>query len=189
MLTKAALFRNQCSVTEDQLKVGRGWLKSFKKRCNITSKKSSGEVVSANKTAAKEFLESIDEVIGDYDGDYIFNLDETGLFFRMQPDRSNSTKKLDGRKSIKDRVTLVLCCNMTGTAKLPLYFIRKYQNPHCLTGISRDNLGVDYRANKSTCVLTYNFQEICINLENYCRNAGKKVCYSVTTLLHILLDP
>ena len=58
------------------------------------------------------------------------NRDETGLFFRMLPDRSLSTVEYTkGTKKAKDRITVALCCNSDGSEKMKPYVIGKALKP------------------------------------------------------------
>ena len=55
--------------------------------------------------------------------DQIFNCDETGLDFRLLPDKTHTATietSADGRKKSKERVTINACSNASGTIKLPL---------------------------------------------------------------------
>ncbi|GKF59962.1 CENP-B homolog protein 2-like protein, partial [Tanacetum coccineum] len=54
----------------------------------------------------------------------IFNMDETGLFFRLQPDHSLATMQLEGKKQDKERLTVAICCNEDGSEKLPLWIMQ-----------------------------------------------------------------
>ena len=63
-------------------------------------------------------------------------MDETGLFYRMLPRyglilQSEDSKTVRGKKKQKERVTLVVCANATGSHKLPLMMIGKYNKPAC----------------------------------------------------------
>ena len=71
--------------------------------------------------------------------EHLYNCDETGLCYRMLPSKtlaSRSEKEASGMKKQKDRVTLMACCNATGTHKLPLMFIGKAKNPRCASKTS-----------------------------------------------------
>ncbi|KAL0243387.1 hypothetical protein GEMRC1_005948 [Eukaryota sp. GEM-RC1] len=92
----------------------------------------------------------------------------------MQPSRTNVNKKIEGHKTAKDRLTLVLCCNITGTLKLSLYIVGRYENPHRLKNVNREDLPVTYRNNKSAWMITFNFQGICLELDNHCQLYGKQ---------------
>ena len=57
----------------------------------------------------------------------IFNCDETGLYYKLLPQKmlaSSFEKAADGRKKQKDRVTINACSNILGTIKLPLLLTR-----------------------------------------------------------------
>ncbi|XP_029654861.1 tigger transposable element-derived protein 4-like [Octopus sinensis] len=77
-----------------------------------------------------------------YTPENIYNCDETGLIFRGLPDRTLSI----GSKKMKDRITVMVSCNMTGSNKHPLMVIGKRKNPRCFKGIK--TLPVNYVVNK-----------------------------------------
>ena len=60
----------------------------------------------------------------------IYNGDETGLFWQMLPGNSLGFKgeSHHGRKENKVRITLLVCANMDGSDKLPMYAIGKSKN-------------------------------------------------------------
>ena len=73
-----------------------------------------------------------------YRPDNIFNMHESGLFFRALPSRTylgNSEQRRDvrGIKALnaKDRLTIIFCVNATGTRKLPPLIIGSSKMPHC----------------------------------------------------------
>jgi hypothetical protein len=45
--------------------------------------------------------EKIREILKNYDLSEIYNTDETGLFFRMAPQRTISSQKVAGKKKVK----------------------------------------------------------------------------------------
>ena len=103
--------------------------------------------MSADAPAADLFVSSFQHFIhdGGYCLDQVFNCDETGLYYKLLPEKSLVThleKSADGRKS--ERVTINACSNITGTIKLPLLFIGKSKNPRCFKNINHDNLPVVY---------------------------------------------
>ena len=54
-----------------------------------------------------------------------------------------------GAKKAKEHITINACANATGTIKLPLLFIGKYNNPRCFRGINKETLPVIYRHQKN----------------------------------------
>ena len=72
-------------------------------------------------------LKLINDKIKNYDTEnvYIYNMDETALFYLMLPCYSVLMPEEDistvrGKKKSKERVTLTVCANATGSHKLPL---------------------------------------------------------------------
>lgn len=55
-------------------------------------------------------------------------MDETGFFCQMQADNSLAAKQLEGRKQNKERIAVVICCNVDRPNKLPLWVIDKFFN-------------------------------------------------------------
>ena len=59
----------------------------------------------------------------------VFKADETGLYCHLLPDKTHTVSgeiRTRGKKS-KERITLLVCANMTGTEKLPLLAIVKFK--------------------------------------------------------------
>lgn len=59
-----------------------GWLQGFKKRNGIRQQKLQGEAASANQTAILEALPILRNKCANYPPERIYNMDETGLFYR-----------------------------------------------------------------------------------------------------------
>lgn len=53
-----------------------------------------------------------------YDPNDVYNMDDTGLFYRLQPNATLATVPVSGLQKQKDRTTIVLCSNSTGTDKM-----------------------------------------------------------------------
>ena len=72
-----------------------GWFKRYKKRFQLHNVRITGEAASADEEGAKKFIETLDEVIVEegYLPEQIFNVDETGLFWKRMPERSNIHKE------------------------------------------------------------------------------------------------
>lgn len=104
-----------------------GWLERFKKRHNIRQRSQHGEAASADRGEhTAEIMTKIRETTQSYNPEDTFNMDETGYFWKMLPDRSPSTEYEGGQKAEKaekTRVTAALACNASGSRKLPIWFI------------------------------------------------------------------
>ncbi len=82
-------------------------------------------------------LDDLYAIIAQYDPENVYNMDETDLFFRLQPrynlpmpDEDISTTR--GKKKSKDRVSLIVCANAVGTHKIPCTLIDKLKAPACI---------------------------------------------------------
>lgn len=100
-----------------------GWKWRFCKRHGIRQLSLQGEKLSADRDAADTFVPSFTKFVKEngYSMDQIFNCDETGLNFRLLPDKTlapSFEKSADGRKKAKERVTLNACSNASGTIKI-----------------------------------------------------------------------
>lgn len=72
-----------------------------------------------------------------YNPDDIFNADETSLFYKCLPDKKLAFKKercYEGKQT-KERVTCLLCLNMSRTENLPIFLIGKSAKPRDFRGI------------------------------------------------------
>ncbi|KAJ8928787.1 hypothetical protein NQ314_018645 [Rhamnusium bicolor] len=107
-----------------------GWLEKFRNRHNIAFKAVSGEAGSVNLEDVKSFLNKMPSLLKDYSPRDIFNVDETGLFFRALADKTLTFKreKCVGGKMPKERLTIAHCVNMVGE-KEKLLVIGKSQKP------------------------------------------------------------
>ena len=90
----------------------------------------------------------------------MFNCDETDLYYRLLPQKTLASvfeTRADGWKRAKDRVTISVCANITGSIKLLLLFIGKYDHPKCFSNINLDALQVTYMNQKSAWVNAHIF--------------------------------
>ena len=65
-------------------------------------------------------IENIRKEAAKYPADCIYNIDETGKYWKMKPDRSLTMFSEYSRKKDKARITTCLIYNVTGTDKLPI---------------------------------------------------------------------
>ncbi|XP_041082893.1 tigger transposable element-derived protein 4 [Polyodon spathula] len=143
-----------------------GWLERWKERNSIRFKKQRGEKQEAGVfTAERRVVELLPDIIKDYNPADIFNADETGLHWRAIPDGKRS--EAAGAKMAKDRVTLLLACNMDGSEKLQPLVIGKSKNPPCFKNVKR--LPVAYEANMNACMTGEIWEEWLKKIDNIMR--------------------
>jgi DDE superfamily endonuclease/Tc5 transposase DNA-binding domain len=152
-----------------------GWLEKFKRRHKIKEYVHHGEAGSAPidspEIVAK--MENIRNICAQYHPRDIFNMDETGLYWKRIPDRSLATESQSGIKKSKDRITLALTANGDGTEKLLPWVIARSKNPRCFKNINRRLLGVKYRYNKTKWMTGLICEEFLRWFDNQMR--GRKV--------------
>lgn len=137
-----------------------GWLDRFKQRHSISFGKVCGEAKSVPLQVTNEWVnEKWPGIRQGYADHEIYNADETGLFYKLLPDKTMKFKgeTCTGGKLAKDRLTVLLCANMDGTDKRKLLVIGKSQNPRCFKNVKV--LPVNYRANKKAWMTSSIFEE------------------------------
>ncbi|KAJ6639131.1 Tigger transposable element-derived protein 4, partial [Pseudolycoriella hygida] len=145
----AKLFNIQNFMASD------GWLAKFKRRQNLTFKTMSSKSASVDDEAVDDWFKQLPNILMDYDANDIFNVDETGLFFKCLPKHTltyRNEKCYDGKFS-KVRVSVLVGANCTGTEKLKLLVIGKSRRPRCF--VKNESLPVVYTSNTKawmTCV-------------------------------------
>jgi hypothetical protein len=132
MVTGAIIKRRAIQFAEAlniiEFNASEGWLSNFKKRNHIKEYKRQGEAASAPLEEIPKFQAKLQEVIKEYRPEDVYNADETGLYWRMEPDKTLAMGPISGKKKAKDRITILLTCSATGD-KLPPLLIYKFRNP------------------------------------------------------------
>ena len=155
-----------------------GWLTRWKARHGILHKRMHGEKQDADTDAAKDWTSSVlPELLSKYGPDDIYNADETGLYYRATPDGTLAFKEesVCGSKKAMDRVTALVCSNMSGTDKKKLMIIGKSANPRCFKGIKVQSLPVDYKHNKNAWMTSSLFTEWIEEWDKQLRRERRKI--------------
>ena len=138
---QALKFAQMMNINE--FKASDGYIAGLKKRCNIEYRIESGESFSVSQTAIDNCKSELIELIKNYNSKDIFNLDETGLFWKLLPTKTYafSTESRFGIKQLKNRVTLTVITNANGSER-KVCLIGASKRPHCFRGKKR--LPIDY---------------------------------------------
>lgn len=180
MLTaKAEEFASR--LNHPDFKCSNGWLDRFKERHNITFKKICGEAKSVNENsdAMNNWAVELKHILTEFKPDNIFNADETGLFFKLLPEKTLEYKGVDcsGGKRSKERITVLVCANMSGSEKIPLLVIGKSANPRCFKNIK--TLPTDYTSNKKAWMTSEIFTDWIVKLDKKFQRQQRKVAMIV----------
>jgi hypothetical protein len=144
MIQEAALEISK-ELGNIEFKASNGWVEKFLARHDITIRKLTGESASADINGAKSFVESFETVYSKYDNVDIFNCDETGLFYKLLPNKSYVNKKETGHgiKSDVRRISILFCCSSLGEKLNPL-FIGHSKRPRPLSQVDFNKAGILY---------------------------------------------
>ncbi|XP_053969096.1 jerky protein homolog-like [Anastrepha ludens] len=176
---KAKIFAEKMDNLSE-FKASDGWLRNFKARHGIRELDLCGEKLSADNTAAEKFIEEFKTKIENYDPEFVFNADETGLNWKALPRKTLASKRetsAPGHKVSKDRVTVLTCANSTGNHRLPLLLIGKSKNPRAFKNVKK--LPVVYKnQNKAwmtSALFTEWFDDVFIpDVKKYQKKINKK---------------
>ncbi|XP_037959308.1 jerky protein homolog-like [Teleopsis dalmanni] len=113
-----------------------GWLANFKKRHGIRLLKICGEILSSDTPKITPFVHSLRAKINEMgiSDSQLYNADESGLFYRLLPDKTfvaANEHAAPGRKTVKERITFLLCANADGSHKLKPLVVGKSAKPRC----------------------------------------------------------
>lgn len=175
----------------EEFAASRGWFHRFRSRADLHNIKVQGEAASADHAAASDFPDTLAEIIreGGYSAEQVFNVDETGLFWKRMPDRTyiaKEEKSAPGHKVAKERLTLLLGGNAAGDCKLKPLLVYQAENPRAFKGIWKGSLPVIWKSNKKAWVTLALFEDWFTNhfvpeVERYC--AAKNIPFKILLIL------
>lgn len=94
-------------------------------------------------------MEAIRAICNQYQPNDIYNMDETGLFWRRMPNSGLSSKGSPEYKKDKTRLTLAVTTNATGSDRMPLWLIGTAKTPRALRKLNISSIGCVWRWNKN----------------------------------------
>ncbi|UYV82992.1 hypothetical protein LAZ67_22001648 [Cordylochernes scorpioides] len=150
----------------------------FKGRFHILQRRLCGEGPSISPAIIDEHLTNLNSILANsgYDPANIYNADETGLFFQLIPDRTLAQKNENcrGVKRMKQRITVLLCCNSTGTDKRRLLIIGKSAKPRCFRNFS-PHFYCTYTSNSKAWMTSSIFQEWLLQFNKQLVSEGRRI--------------
>ncbi|GFR90204.1 tigger transposable element-derived protein 3-like [Elysia marginata] len=154
-----------------------GWLYRWKQKNGVAFKKEHGEKQAANFAASQAWRDDeLLKILDAFEPRNIFNADKTGLYFRGFPDRGHGSKstELTGGKTAMERITLLLCANMTGEEKLPVFVIGKSKQPRSFPK-DLSKLPVRYRNSANAWMTGFLFKEWLYEWDNKLKIQDRRV--------------
>ena len=119
-----------------------------------------GESGSTPLVSLPEERAKLHQLLGRFTLDRIYNINETGLYYRMSPNQILSSEKVLGQKKDKTRITVLLGTNAIGTDKLKPWVIGKAKRLRPLSRVNLDQLPVNYRASPKAWMNSAIFEEV-----------------------------
>ena len=148
------------AMGDTTFKATTGFIDRWKTRHGIGFKKVCGEEEAVSPADTETWLDvTLPELLDKFPPENIFNADETGLFYKLQPDKTLAFKgqKCSGGKKAKDRLTVLVGASMMGE-KLPLVVVGKSKSPRCFKGVR--SVPLDYFANTKAWMTGDLFEDI-----------------------------
>lgn len=146
---------------------GKSWLKGFKSRNIIRKLRINGERASIT-VDVDELMRPIQDFIAEKNIPIsnIFNMDETGLFYRSFPKYTLAQKNDDGAglKEDKSRITILFSVNGDGTKK-SIYMVGKSKTPRGTTQGFFENFDIKYFYNKTAWMTSEIFNSILVDMD------------------------
>lgn len=161
------------------LKFTSGWFQKLKKRINLRLGRIRGESNGVDKEKVESYrLNEVSRMLLNWQSEFIYNCDETGLFWRRLPRKTYyiKGKSVYGDKVSKERVSILFCCNRDGDKVSPL-IIGKSKRPRVFKGKKAilDSLDIGYTANANAWVTRTIFHDWLEIFNELLEKDGKKI--------------
>jgi DDE superfamily endonuclease/Tc5 transposase DNA-binding domain/CENP-B N-terminal DNA-binding domain len=175
--TKAQSFQDSlrsCETSEGDLTISMSWIQRWKHRHGITSKLMCGESGAVSEEASHYWFASIvPSLLQRFSPADIFNADETGLFWKLTPQRTLAFvgEKCHGGKHSKERISVLVAASMTGE-KLPLLVIGKSARPRAFRN---QRVPLEYASNAKAWMTSAIFEEHIRRVDRQMSAANRKI--------------
>jgi len=134
----------------------------LKTRYSLKFRSVQGEAAAVDDNVVSTWVsDQLPMLLINYGPDDVFNADETGLFYEMLPSKTLafSSDSCSGGKKSKQRLTVLLGSNASGTEKLDPLVIGRSENPRAFKVLARDIRGkaktpVPYKSNTKSWMTT-----------------------------------
>ena len=161
----------------DEFKASNGWLDRWKKRYNVRQMKVSGESGDVSGATVDSWKERLPDIVHGYSADDIWNLDETGCFWRALPDKGFNQRAKDckGGKQSKQRITVTFIVNAAGASEAKPIVIWKSDKPRCFKKVNKSQLPVQYFSQKKAWMTGDILDQVLSKIDRSLRVNGRSV--------------
>lgn len=157
-------------------KGSQGWLDKWKKRYNVKQLKICGESGDVRGETVESWKERLPEIVQGYEKEDVWNMDETGIFWRALPDRGfgQKSRSCKGGKKSKQRITVAFFVSASGQKEKPVV-IWKSENPRCLQRFNKSCLPVSYYSQKKAWMTGDILEAILTKLNRRLSSSNRKI--------------
>ena len=99
-------------------KSSKGWCQKFKEINKMKQRNLHRETSNVEKIDYNELIFGIKVLVKKSGETNVFNMDETGLFYKILPSKTICKKSRNGYKNFKRRKSIILCTNICGCEKM-----------------------------------------------------------------------
>ena len=133
---EALIIAKRLGGDSGEFNASNGWLDRWKKRYNICEMNVAGEEGDVSQATLDSWSERARELMAGYKPENVWNMDETGQFWKALPDKSLSErgKRCRGGKQAKQRLTWAFFVSASGEKENPIV-IGKSLNPRCFKNL------------------------------------------------------
>ncbi|XP_066978569.1 tigger transposable element-derived protein 4-like [Macrobrachium rosenbergii] len=188
LCSKALAFASKLGHTD--FKATHGWLDRFKKRKNIAF----GRVPSSRRTQEKDVNNSAEvkssewqssilpQLLLEFEAGDIFAVEEVSFFYRVLPSEAPSLagERCAGGIRSRQRLTVLLCGNMSGVEKFPLLVVGKHSKPSSFRHVK--SLPVQYIANQKAWMTSDSFSAWLQDVDSWFVQQGRRVVILASSL-------
>ena len=154
-----------------------GWLERFNKRNEVVFKTKCGEGNAVDPDTVDNYRTTTGVTLPQrYSPEDIYNCDEAALVWQAQSGKTFTLKKNKaiGKKKPKQRVTMLVCANMTGTDKKKMMVIGKAKTPRAFRGREK-RVPVEWKWNANAWMTSEFFTEWLIKWNRKLSMKGRKI--------------
>lgn len=176
------LLRQKAMTIADQIgvadfKASNGWIEKWKARYNVKKMIISGESGDVSSATVESWKERLPEILHGYVPAQVWNMDETGCFWKSLPTTgfAEKGKACKGGKASKVRVTIAFFVNALGEKEKPVV-IGNSEKPRCFKGVNISQLPVHYYHQPKAWMSGHIMHEVLQKLNRKLISQDRRIC-------------
>ena len=127
--------------------------------------------------------ERLPEILSGFSKEDIYNLDETGCFWRSLPDLRGEREKVQGREKSKLRITIAFLVNAVGDKEDPVV-IWTSERPSCFRSVDIRTLPIQYYHQKKAWMIGDILNKVLINFNRKMSQQKRSVLLLMDNIGH-----